>query len=192
MYVRRADPAQGSAWRGRGVVGAKARGGLDVRGIVACGRERDGILARLGEHVKFLRDAPADAAAIRLHRAELEAQAREDARVRIEHGAVALREARLIHVKRVGVLHDELARAHHAEARADLVAELGLDLIEIDRQLLVAAQLAARDVGDDLLVGRSVGELAIVPILEAQQFRAVLGPAAGFLPQFRRLDGRHA
>jgi hypothetical protein len=44
-------------------------------------------------------------------------------------------------VERIGVLHQEFARAHHAEARADLVAELGLDLVEVDRQLLVAGQL---------------------------------------------------
>ena len=94
-------------------------------------------------------------------------------------------------MERVGVLHDELARAHHAEARANLVAELGLDLIEIDRQLLVAAQLAARDVGDHFLMGRTVREFAVVPILEAQQLRPVFGPAAGFLPQFCRLNCRH-
>ena len=30
-----------------------------------------------------------------------------------------------------------------------------------------------------------------MPVLEAQQFRPVLFPAAGFLPQFRRLHDRH-
>jgi hypothetical protein len=33
----------------------------------------------------------------------------------------------------VGIFHDEFAPAHHAEARADLVAELHLDLVEIGR-----------------------------------------------------------
>ena len=50
----------------------------------------------------------------------------------------------------------------------DLVAEFGLDLIEIDRQLLVAAQFPPRDVGDDLLVRGAVGEFALVAVLEAQ------------------------
>ena len=95
-------------------------------------------------------------------------------------------------MKGIGILHQKFAGAHHAEARADFVAELELNLIEIDRQLLVAAQFAPRYLGDDFLMGGPIDELAVVAILEAQQFRAVLGPAARFLPQFRRLDGRHA
>jgi len=35
----------------------------------------------------------------------------------------------VIGVERVAVLHRELAPAHDAEARPDLVAELGLDLV---------------------------------------------------------------
>jgi hypothetical protein len=45
------------------------------------------------------------------------------------------RRARLVGVERVRVHHDELATAHQAEARADLVAELVLDLVAVDRQL---------------------------------------------------------
>ena len=63
----------------------------------------------------------------------------------------------LVDVEGVGVLHEELARAHHAEARPALVAELHLDLVEIRRQLAIALQLAARDVGDDFLVRRARG-----------------------------------
>ena len=78
----------------------------------------------------------------------------------------------------VGVLHRELAPAHDAEARTALVAELGLDLVEVLRQLLVAAQLLARDVGDRLLGGGLQHEVAVVAILHAQQFRAHLPEAA--------------
>jgi hypothetical protein len=35
-------------------------------------------------------------------------------------------------MKAVGILHQELAGAHHAETRADFVAELGLDLVVVD------------------------------------------------------------
>ncbi len=31
----------------------------------------------------------------------------------------------VVDVERIRILHQELARAHHTEARADLVAELG-------------------------------------------------------------------
>ena len=91
----------------------------------------------------------------------------------------------------VGVLHDEFARAHHAEARPDLVAELGLDLVEIDRQLAVALQLAPREVGDHFLVRRPEAVRPVVAVLHAQQFRPELLPAAGLLPELGRLHGRH-
>ena len=91
----------------------------------------------------------------------------------------------------VGVLHDELARAHDAKARPHLVAELGLDLVEVHRQLAVALELAPRDVGDHFLVRGPGDEVALVPILEAQQLRPVLAPAARLLPQLRRLHHRH-
>ena len=89
-------------------------------------------------------------------------------------------------VERVGVLHDELAPAHQAGARPQLVAELGLDLVEVERQLAVAAHVAAHEVDDDLLVRGADDEVAALAILEAQQLRAVLLPAARLLPQLGR------
>ncbi|MNN11989.1 hypothetical protein D3C81_1249660 [compost metagenome] len=91
----------------------------------------------------------------------------------------------------VGVLHDELATTHQAEARTDLVTELGLDLVHVERQLLVAGELVAGQVGDDFFVGRADAEVALVAVLQAQQLRAVLFPAAGLLPQLGRLDAGH-
>ncbi len=49
---------------------AQRSGGLDVRGVVVAVRECDRVLARVGEHVKFVRDAAADVAPVRLHGAE--------------------------------------------------------------------------------------------------------------------------
>ena len=37
----------------------------------------------------------------------------------------------LVRIKAVGILHDELPAPHHAETGPDLVAKLGLDLIEV-------------------------------------------------------------
>ena len=142
--------------------------------------------------MEFLRHIAADAATIGLDCPEFEAHAREYPGIRVVHGHVALVQACLVRVERIGILHQELARAHHAKARPDLVAELGLDLVEIHRQLLVAAQFLTRDVGNDFLVRRSIGEFAVMAVLEAQQLRTVLAPAGGFLPQLRRLDRRHA
>jgi hypothetical protein len=118
-------------------------------------------------------------------------EAAEDARVGVVHRLVGFRAAFVGEVEGVGVLHQELARAHHAEARADLVAELGVDLVEVDRQLPVAAQLLAREVGDHLLGGGRVAVVGFLAVLDLQQLAAELLPAPGFLPQLARLHGRH-
>ena len=191
-YFRRRD-ARERLGRRRARPRIRRRGGhLEVRGIAVGVREHDRVLAGVGQHMEFLRGAAADAAAVGLHRAELQSKAREDAYIGLVHGPIAFAQAGLVDVERIRVLHQELAGAHHAKARPDLVAELELYLVEIHRQLLVAAQLAPRDVGDHFLVGRSVREFPVMTVPEAQQFGAVLGPAAGFLPQLRRLDRRHA
>ena len=60
-------------------------------------------------------------------------------------------------MERIGILHNEFTGAHHAESWPNLIPELGLYLVEIDRQLLVTAQFPSRDVGDDFLVRRTEG-----------------------------------
>ena len=141
--------------------------------------------------MKLLADIPADGPGVRAHRAEGEPRAGEDARVGIEHGAIAGRERGRIEVEGVSVLHEELARAHDTKARPHLVTELGLDLVEVYRQLAVALKLAPGDIGDHFLVRGPGHEVTLVPILDAQQLRPVLAPASRFLPQLRGLHHRH-
>lgn len=92
-------------------------------------------------------------------------------------------------MERIGVLHQELACTHHAETRADFIAELGLDLVEIQRQLLVAVDFLARELGRGFFGGRGVAELLFLAVLDLQQLPAELFPAAGRVPQLARLDG---
>ena len=99
--------------------------------------------------------------------------------------------AGLIEVERVGVLHQEFAAAHQAEARAHLVAEFPLDVIEVERQILVGAHIGAEDLRDHFLVGRPVEHLALVPVLDAQHLLAIGVVAVALAPQIGRLDGRH-
>ncbi len=139
-----------------------------------------------------MRAGAADGAGVGGHRAELEAQAREDARVGVVHVAVFALQVLVVGVERVAVLHHELAPAHDAEARAALVAELGLDLVEVHRQAPVALQFRARELGDGFLRGGLEHEIALVAILEAQQLRPVRLPAARLLPQLGGLHHRHA
>ncbi|KWV89428.1 hypothetical protein PFLmoz3_00850 [Pseudomonas fluorescens] len=141
--------------------------------------------------MEFVGAGTADGAVVRFNRAELQAQAREHVAVGLVHAVVGRLQGSLVGVERIGVLHDELAATHQAEAWADLVTKLGLDLIQVERQLLIAAQLVAHQVGDDFFVGRAGAEIAAMTVFKAQQLRAVLFPAPGFLPQLSRLGARH-
>ena len=55
----------------------------------------------------------------------------------------------------------------------------------------MAANLAPKQVGDDLLMRWPQAEGALVAVGKAQQFGAVLLPAPRFLPQLGGLDHRH-
>ena len=91
----------------------------------------------------------------------------------------------------VAILHGEFAPAHDTEAGTDFIPELGLDLIEVHRQLPVAADFAPCDVGNHFLMRRADDEIALMTVFHAQQFRAVFVPAPGLLPQLGRLHRRH-
>src|SRR5690606_33352226 len=117
--------------------------------------------------------------------------ARKDRAIGLEHRAIAGERRLDVAIEGVRVLHRELAAAHYAESRPALVAELRLDVIEVLRQLLVAAQLVARDVGHHLLRGGLHDEVAFVAILHAHQLGPAFVPPARLDPQLGRLDDRH-
>ena len=133
----------------------------------------------------------ADRPAFRPHRDRLQAQPREGAQIGHEHLVVGMPRAGLVDVERIGVLHQEFAAAHQPEARPHLVAEFPLDVIEVERQILVGAHIGAEDLGDHLLVGRPVQHVALVAVLDAQHLLAVGLVAPALAPQVGRLDGRH-
>ena len=99
-------------------------------------------------------------------------------------------ESRRIDVKRVRVFHDELAHAQQSRLRTRFVAELRLNLIPNLRQLLVAAQFLARDVGHDLFVGHAETEIRAFAILEAKHVLAHHAPAPACLPNLSRIQCR--
>ncbi len=141
--------------------------------------------------MELVGEAAADGAAVGLDGPELHAEAREDPLVGLEHPPVFPVGVGIVHVEGVAVLHDELTAAHQAEPGPDFVAELGLDLEEVDRQLLVALHDLAHDVGDDLLVRGTEAEVGALAILEAKQLAAVELPSAALLPQLGGLHGWH-
>ncbi len=175
---------------GRGARGRRCRtGGFHIGGVIGASGERQRVFAGVGDDVEFLRCIAADGAGICLHGAEVQSQAGEDARIGGAHVVVFARHVLVGEVERIRVLHQELARTHHAEARADLIAEFGLDLIEIQRQLLVAVDLLAREFGSGLFGGGAVAELLFLAVLDLEQLPAELFPTPGGVPQLAWLDG---
>lgn len=59
----------------------------------------------------------------------------------------------------VGVLHEEFAGPEDSESGPFFVAEFGLDLVEGDGHLAVAADVPRHEVGDDFFVSRAEGEV---------------------------------
>ena len=144
-----------------------------------------------GENEELVREVAADRTGFGAHRNGGQAKAGERAQIGGEHLVIGVARARLVEVEGIGVLHQELARTHHAEPRPNLVAELPLDVVEVERQVLVRANGSAEDFGDHLLVGRSVQHVAVVPVADAQHLLAVVVVAPGFAPEIGRLDRRH-
>ncbi len=164
---------------------------LDVGGVIGVGAIGDEVFAGIGQYMKLVRGRAPDRTRVRRHGTEFETEPGENPAVSVIHGLVGGGEAVTSCVKGIGVLHQEFACAHHAEARADFVAEFHLDLVEVDRQLAIAFDLAARHIGDDFLVGGAKAEIALMAVTDFQHLRAEYRPAPGFLPQFRRLHRRH-
>ena len=91
--------------------------------------------------------------------------------------------AGLVDVEGVAILHDELAHAQQARFGPRLVAELGLNLVPDLRQLLVAAQFAARDRGHDLFVRHAQAQVGALAVFQAEHVFAHGRPAAALLPR---------
>ena len=122
----------------------------------------------------------------------LDVAALADVGVRLLHLVVLLLQALLRGGEAVGVLHDELAAAHQAKARTELIAELILDVIEIHRQLFVGTQLIAHQGSHGLLVRGTEHELASVAVIKAHELLAISIDTAGLTPQLGiDHDGHH-
>ena len=185
---------------GRGPFGADGGDGLPV-GIVdravAQGQVRDGpivedaALAGGGENEELVGVVAADRSGIGAHRDRLQSHALVGADVADHVAVVGVQRVVFRKVEIVAVLHQELAAAHHAEPGTDLVAEFPLDVVERERQVLVGRDRRPEDVGDQLLVGRTVEHVAFVAVGDAEHLLAVDVVPAALAPEIRRLDRRH-
>ena len=190
-FARRGGFGHGLVRRWAWLLGCECLRFFHVGGVVAVGAIDDGVFASGGHHLKFLGQIAANGAAVGGHGTVLQAEAVKDATVSLRHVLVAELRGCTRAVKAVGVFHDELAATHEAKAGAAFVTEFGLDLVEIFRQLLVAAQLLAGDVGHHFFAGGLNHEVAAMAVFDAQQLGAHFLEAPGFLPQLGGLHHRH-
>ena len=165
---------------------------LEVGAVAARGAAHDRVLARVGEDHELLGRAAADRARVGLDDREVEAAPLEDPAVGGVLRRVGAVEARGVRVERVAVVHQELAPAHQAEARTDLVAELRADLVERDGKLPVGGHSRADHRRDGLLGGRREAVLAVLAVRQVEEdlLLLVARPAAALLPQLARLEDR--
>ncbi len=80
-----------------------------------------------------MRKIATDRAGIGTHRDRLQAYAGESAQIGNEHAIISHFRALIIEVERIGVFHQEFARAHYAETWTYFIAELPLNMIEVER-----------------------------------------------------------
>ena len=117
------------------------------------------------------------------HRHVLQVKTLEDALVGTALVVVGLAHAFLVDGEGVGILHDEFAAANQTGARAELVAVLGLDLVQGDGQVFDQK-------GEHLLVGGGQQVVGLVTVLETEDVVAVFLPAVGGLVRLARQQSR--
>ena len=159
--------------------------------IIALRARYDFGFAGLGQGHEFMGVIAADLAAVGFDGFEIQAAAREDARIGIVFILIALVQAFFVDVEGISIFHDELTAAHEAETRADFVAVFILHLPQRDGHLLVRAQFIADQGRNQFFVCRPEAEMIAMAVFEFEHFRAIGIPAARFMPDFSRLHNGH-
>ena len=175
--------------------GALERHALEFRnfavGLVAALLTKNQVIfaVRSIQH-EFMSDLTAHNAGIALHHHRFNAHATVDAQIGVVFFLVVTVQVFLAGVETVGILHQEFANADKTAAGTGFVTVLGLELVEHHRQLLVAVEHVAHQVGHGLFVGHGEHHVVVVAVLEAQQFFADGLVTARFAPEFSGLHHR--
>ena len=163
-------------------------GDLAVGAVAAFVAEHERILADGRKGHVFVGHRAAHHADVGAYGDHVDVAAVEDVVIGLVKVRVIRIQAGVVTIKRVGILHRKFAHADDAGAGARLVAELGLNLVKHGGELAIAADKALRHVGHDLLVGHGEHHVTAGAVFETRQVRADGLPAAGFLPEFSRMD----
>ena len=133
----------------------------------------------------------ANRATVCAHRDRLEPHPLVGAQIAYKMTVIAVQRVFFGEVKVISILHQKFAPTHDAKARAYFIPEFPLDLVHGQRQIFVAADMRAENVGDELFGGGREQHVAIVTIGDAQHFGPIGIIATTLAPQIRRLDGWH-
>ena len=149
---------------------------LHVRTVVAVWAREDCIFPGVGEDHEFVRLGTADITGVGLDLGIAETATFKYPAVSLLHRAVGFVEVFGVGVEGVGVLHDEFSTTHETKPGPYFVAEFGLDLEEVDRQLAIRRNGSSHHVGNHFLVCRTEAEISFVAVVHPQQLRPVLEP----------------
>ena len=97
----------------------------------------------------------------------------------------------LITIRRIGVLHRELAHTDQATARAGFIAPLCLKVIDLLRKLSPGVHQLAKEVGHHLFVRHGENHVASTTIFETTHLRADLIVSSCLPPEIGRVNDRH-
>lgn len=194
MLTRGGDCFRSGTFASVGNISGDHGRALHIGGPCALGPARaggDGVLAGVGQHHELVGEVAADGSGVGFHLPETQRHAGENPVVGVAHGGIASVRSRVVAVEGVGVLHHEFAAAHEAETGAQLVAELGLNLVEVQGELTIGTHFAAQQIRDHFFMRGAEAVVALIAILEAQQLIAEFLPAARLDPQVGGNDHGH-
>ena len=144
------------------------------------------------QHDELVAEVAADRPRVRLHRDRAQPHPREGVEIGDEHAVVAVPRARFVHVERISILHQELAAPHHAEARAHLVTEFPLYVVECTGQIAIRSARSSRN--SAVIISSLVGPYSISRSCrsrDAQHLGAVGVVATGLAPKVGGLQRGH-
>ena len=140
-------------------------------------------LAGVGQSHVLNGGVAADLAGVGDNGQSLDVAALADVGVGLLHLVVLLLQTLLRGREAVGVLHDELTTTHQAKAGTELITELVLNVVQVDGQLLIGAQLVAHQSRDGLLMRGAQHKLATMTVVKAHELLAIGIDTAGLTPQ---------
>ena len=149
---------------------------LNIGSVITAITTDHHIFAGIGQYHEFVTERTTDSAGVGIDHPIFQTAGLKDLAVGIAHLLITVVGTLFGRIERVGILHNKFTTTHQTEPRTNFITKLGLDLIEINRQLAIRLDVTANNIGNHLFMGRSHTEIALMPILETKQFATIESP----------------